>query len=218
MRSTIVVLGVAALLVGLPGCGDDDDDDDGGSQQGATPVASSEPILIKARVDIPTGEVLGGSSIGDSPFCPGGTCRDRHGSADPSVPPYGLVDRTFRCPDGSLRIGFTPGEPLGRTQAGPWKVVSGTGAFKGLQGGRSDGDQVQARQRHERSRDAHRDGYAIATRSMVIAPWRYEGACLTNLGSRPRLPGRLLAVALVNGSGADVERECPCTRSRASCI
>jgi hypothetical protein len=134
VRSPIVVLGAAALLVGLPGCGDDDDHD-GGSQQRATPVAGSERILIKTRVDIPTGEVLGGSSIGDSPFCPGGTFRDRHGSADPSVPPYGLVDRTFRCPDGSLRIGFTPGEPQGRTQAGPWKVVSGTGAFKGLQGG-----------------------------------------------------------------------------------
>ena len=50
------------------------------------------------------------------------------------MPPYGLVDRTFRCPDGSLRIGFTPGEPQGRTQAGPWRVASGTGAFKGLRG------------------------------------------------------------------------------------
>ena len=85
-------------------------------------------------MDIPTGEVLGGSTIGDSPFCPGGTFRDKHGSEDPSVPPYGLVDRTFRCPDGSLRIGFTPGEPQGRTQAGPWRVASGTGAFKGLRG------------------------------------------------------------------------------------
>jgi hypothetical protein len=45
-----------------------------------------------------------------------------------------LVDRTFRCPDGSLRIGFTPGVRQGRTQTGPWKVLSGTGVFEGLQG------------------------------------------------------------------------------------
>jgi hypothetical protein len=45
-----------------------------------------------------------------------------------------LVDRTFRCPGGSVRIGFTPGEPQGRTQAGPWRVAGATGAFKGLRG------------------------------------------------------------------------------------
>ena len=44
------------------------------------------------------------------------------------------MDRTFRCPEGRLRIGFTPGVPQGRTQAGPWKIVSGTGAFEGLLG------------------------------------------------------------------------------------
>jgi len=44
------------------------------------------------------------------------------------------VDRTFVCPDGSLRIGFTPGFPQGRTQSGPWKVLSGTGALETLQG------------------------------------------------------------------------------------
>jgi hypothetical protein len=93
-----------------------------------------EAILIRTHVTIPTGEVLGGSSIGDSPFCASGTFRDRHGTADPSVPPFGLVDRTFRCPDVTLRIGFTPGVPHGRTQAGPWRVVSHTGAYEGLEG------------------------------------------------------------------------------------
>lgn len=117
-------------LLGIAACGDDDDGDKGRTAA----EESDEPILIKTRVDIPTGVVLGGSTVGDSPFCRGGTFRDKHGSEDPSVPPYGLVDRTFRCPDGSLRIGFTPGEPEGRTQAGPWRVASGTGAFKGLQG------------------------------------------------------------------------------------
>jgi hypothetical protein len=33
-----------------------------------------------------------------------------------------------------LRIGFTPGVPQGLTQTGPWKVVSGTGAYKTLLG------------------------------------------------------------------------------------
>lgn len=78
---------------------------------------------------VSSGEVLGGSLIGDSPFCPGGTFRDVHGPPD-----IGLVDRTFRCPDGSLRIGFSPGVPHGRTQTGPWRVISGTGAFEGLGG------------------------------------------------------------------------------------
>ena len=96
----------------------------------ATATDGGEAILIKTHATIPTGEVLSGSSIGDSPFCPGGTFSDKHGNDT-----IGLVDRTFRCPDGSLRIGFTPGHPQGRTQAGPWQVVSGTGAFEGLRGG-----------------------------------------------------------------------------------
>jgi hypothetical protein len=121
------------LIVG--GCGDDGDS--------STATQEGEEIAIKthAKIQIPEGgpvpgsstgkgEVLDGSSIGDSPFCPGGTFSDMH-SDDPDI---GLVDRTFRCPDGSLRIGFTPGMPQGRTQAGPWKVVSGTGAFDGLEG------------------------------------------------------------------------------------
>ena len=128
VKTAFTVLLTVSLL-GIAACGDDD-----GNEGGTTAAESDEPILIKTRVAIPTGEVLGGSTIGGSPFCRGGTFRDKHGSEDPSVPPYGLVDRTFRCPDGSLRIGFTPGEPQGRTQAGPWRVASGTGAFKGLRG------------------------------------------------------------------------------------
>ena len=126
---TITAIGVAA-------CGGDDGDTAGttavpGIERDSTVGrgAGDEPILIKTQATIPTGEVLSGSSIGDSPFCPGGTFRDRHGNAD-----VGLVDRTLRCADGSLRIGFTPGVPHGDTQTGPWKVVSGTGAFEGLRG------------------------------------------------------------------------------------
>jgi hypothetical protein len=131
-------LGVALTItaLGVVGCGGDD-----GDAAGTTSVpsdertstagggAGGEPILIKTRVTIPTGKVLAGSTVGDSPFCPGGTFRDRDGNDD-----IGSVDRTFRCPDGSLRIGFTPGVPQGLTQAGPWKIVSGTGAYKTLLG------------------------------------------------------------------------------------
>ena len=108
-------------------------------------AAGGNSILIhtKVEIEIPEGgpqpgkpisegEVLGGSSRGDSPFCPGGTFSDLH-SDDPEI---GLVDRTFDCADGSLRIGFTPGPPpTPLTQSGPWHIVSGTGAFEGLQGG-----------------------------------------------------------------------------------
>jgi hypothetical protein len=131
-------LGVALTItaIGVAGCGGDDGDAGGTTAAPGTERASTagggadgEPILIKTRVTIPTGEVLAGSTIGDSRFCRGGTFRDRHGNDA-----IGLVDRTFRCPGGSLRIGFTPGVPQGRTQSGPWKVLSGTGAFKGLRG------------------------------------------------------------------------------------
>jgi hypothetical protein len=96
--------------------------------------------VIETRVQLPaeppgrdeataTGEVLPGSSIGGSPFCPGGTFSDRHGNQE-----IGLADRTFTCADGTLRIGFTPGVPEGRSQSGPWEVISGTGVFARLQG------------------------------------------------------------------------------------
>jgi hypothetical protein len=135
-----VAVALTVTATGLAACGGDDGDEGGTTAAPGVDATSTQaaeggkPILIKTRVDIPTGKVLGGSSIGDSPFCPGGTFRDRHGSEDPSVPPFGLVDRTFRCRGGSLRIGFTPGAPHGRTQTGPWKIVSGTGAFEGLRG------------------------------------------------------------------------------------
>ncbi len=127
---TITALGVAA-------CGGDDGDAAGTTSVPSNERASTagggargEPILIKTRLTIPTGEVLAGSTIGDSRFCPGGTFRDREGNHD-----SGAVDRTFRCPDGSLRIGFTAVATAVRgAQAGPWKILSGTGAYKTLLG------------------------------------------------------------------------------------
>jgi hypothetical protein len=130
-----VALALTVTAIGLAACGDDDGDA-GGTTAAADVDATSpqttergEAILIKTRVNIPTGEVLRGSMIGGSAFCHGGAFRDRHGNDA-----IGLVDRTFPCPGGSLRIGFTPGVPQGRTQSGPWKILSGTGAFKGLRG------------------------------------------------------------------------------------
>lgn len=84
-----------------------------------------------AGSDVSRGEILNGSSIGGSPFCPDGTFQDAH-SEDTAI---GFVDRTIQCPDGSLRIGFSPGPPpTPRTQSGPWHVVSATGGVKGMEG------------------------------------------------------------------------------------
>jgi hypothetical protein len=130
----LLAVALTVASIALAACGGDDEA--GGPTAALDVEASSlpvteggEPILIRTHVNIPSGKVLGGSSIGDSPFCPGGTFHDQHGNED-----IGLVDRTFRCPDGTLRIGFTPGVPQARTQAGPWKVLSGSGAYEGLQG------------------------------------------------------------------------------------
>lgn len=150
LRLSLVFVGILAIGLIVGGCGGDGGDENGvaatsgvDSDLSADPGEGSEEIVIKTGVNIQipkggpvpgsstgNGEVLGGSSLGDSPFCAGGTFSDVH-SDDPEI---GLVDRTFDCPDGSLRIGFTPGFPEGRTQAGPWRLVSGTGAFEGLHG------------------------------------------------------------------------------------
>ena len=136
-------------LVGLAACGNDDGDENASATTSGTDSDLSadagkgdEEIVIKTRVkinaaeqnrgsNVSRGEILGGSSIGDSPFCPGGTFQDAH-SEDPAI---GFVDRRIECPDGTLRIGFSPGPPpTPLTQSGPWHVVSGTGAFQGLEG------------------------------------------------------------------------------------
>jgi hypothetical protein len=82
----------------------------------------------------PTGDVLEGSTLGGGAFCSGGTIRDSHASLDPVVDPLGLLDRTFTCSDGTLRIVFTPAEMQNDTRAGTWMVVSGTGAYEKLRG------------------------------------------------------------------------------------
>ena len=80
-------------------------------------------------MDTPTGKVVVGSHVGSSPFCPGGTIKDKHGTLD-----IGLVDRMITCPAGKLRMGFDPQTPVGNEQRGPWRIITGTGAYDGWQG------------------------------------------------------------------------------------
>ena len=103
------------------------------------------PIVIRAKLvvaakegsePIATGTILVGSTLGGSPFCAGGTVLDSHASLDPKMKLY-LIDRKITCPEGTVRIGFTPevgAEPQSQTQTGSWTIVSGTGAFEGLNG------------------------------------------------------------------------------------
>jgi hypothetical protein len=131
MRGAVVPAVVGALLVA--GCGGSEDD---ASETSAEP----EQVVIRTSVTIAptegaepiaTGEVLEGSTLGDSPFCVGGTIRDTHGSADPEV---FLIARTITCPDGRVRLDLSPEPSQSLTQTGSWTIVSGSGAFEGLSG------------------------------------------------------------------------------------
>jgi len=117
-------------------------EDDAADTSAASTIARrGEQIVIRESVviaaapgaePIAAGEVLEGSTLGGSPFCVGGTVRDSHGSSDPAVR---LIVETITCPDGTVRLRFTPDEPQGMTQTGSWTIASGTGAFEGLRGG-----------------------------------------------------------------------------------
>ena len=121
--------GLATIAVGVPACGGDDDAGTSGNRP--RPPATRQKIVIKVHADlqeiVDRGEVLSGSLLGDAPFCPRGTFAGSHASG-------GTIERTFTCPDGNLTIGFTPGKESGRTVTGRWKLLSGTGAFKGMKG------------------------------------------------------------------------------------
>jgi hypothetical protein len=145
MRRAVVLASVLALVVGS--CGGADDGEDGAADTGAvsTAEARGEPIVIRTSVviadvegaEIPaTGEVLDGSTLGDAPFCVGGTIEDRHANEDPAMEPYGLLARTITCPDGTVRVAFTPEVTPGQVQgqSGSWTIVSGTEAFERMRG------------------------------------------------------------------------------------
>jgi hypothetical protein len=148
MRRAVVLILVGVLvLVGvlfLGACGGDEKDA-ANTSAASTTAPRGEPIVIREKLiiaakehsePIATGTILAGSTLGGTPFCAGGTILDSHASLDPKMEPY-LIDRKITCPDGTVRIGFTPevgAEPQGQTQRGSWKIVSGTGAFEGLGG------------------------------------------------------------------------------------
>ena len=150
-RWLAVALTVGAI--GFVGCGGDSGRE--GETTSASTVAAGA-ILIKTRVNIPKGVVLRGSSIGDSTFCPSGTFRDQPG--DDSW----LLHRSIRCPNGILRIGFTTGTGQNRKQTGTWKIISGTGAFEGLQGSGQMEIEVEPDSNTKGHETIHRDGHPTA--------------------------------------------------------
>jgi hypothetical protein len=143
MRKALRLMLVIVSVLSLGACGGDENDAADASATSTTP-SRGEQIVIRTRMviaaeegaePIATGEVLEGSTLGGSPFCAGGTILDSHGSDDPTVEPYGLIDRTITCREGTVRVGFTPEVvPQRQTQTGSWTIVSGTGAFEGLRG------------------------------------------------------------------------------------
>jgi hypothetical protein len=138
VKTAFTVL-LMVFLLGIVACSNDAGDEGGttagGDETGTSAKEGSEPILIKTHVapqnarGETSGEVLSGSTIGNSAFCAGGSFID-----GPEKPPLGSVERIFRCSDGTLTITFTTTQP-GLEQRGDWKVVKGFGRFEGLGGG-----------------------------------------------------------------------------------
>jgi hypothetical protein len=133
-------LAVALTLVAAASAGCGDGDDDGTARTSAVesetstdPIVRKERIVIKTYADlasvVDTGKVLDGSSLGDSSFCSKGTFSGGHGNTE-----NGWLDHTFECPDGTLRIAFDPRTMTKRSASGPWRVLSGTGAYRGMEG------------------------------------------------------------------------------------
>ena len=139
MRSAHVLVLVGTMLLGACGGGQDSDSEPGAEPEQIEIITSISIAATPGAQVIATGEVLEGSTLGGSPFCVGGTILDSHASLDPAMKPY-LIDRKITCPDGTVRIGFTPEvgagpDPEGQTpQQGVWTIVSGTGEFEGLSG------------------------------------------------------------------------------------
>ena len=137
MRKAVVLVMVGVLS--LAACGGDENDAEDTSAASTT-APRGEPIVIRTRKlvalrertePIATGKVLQGSTLGNSPFCVGGTVRDSHGSSDPTV---ALIIETITCPDGTLKLRLEPDLSPGLKQTGSWTVASGTGTFERLRG------------------------------------------------------------------------------------
>jgi len=103
-----------------------------GPRSTTPPRGSRETILIKTRITGFSGEVLAGSLIGDSPFCPGGTVGHEHGSPEIGYPAVNV----FHCTGGQVRIGFGPGPDQMNdiVQTSGWEILDGSGGFAGITG------------------------------------------------------------------------------------
>ena len=143
---TRAALLVSAGVLFLGACGGEADEA-ADTSASSTAAPSSEPLVIRTSLviaatagsePIATGEVLEGSTLGDSPFCVGGTILDSHRSPEPASEPYGPVYRTVTCSDGTVSLGLTPdvtsNAPQGEPQTGSWTILGGTGAFEALGG------------------------------------------------------------------------------------
>ena len=143
-RAVVLVL-VSVLCVGACG-GDEDEAAD--TSVALTSARGGEPIVIRATMivaaeegsePIATGTILEGSTLAGTPFCAGGTILESHASLDPKMNSY-LIDHKITCPNGTVRIGYTPEvgaepAPQGQTpQKGVWTIVSGTGEYERLSG------------------------------------------------------------------------------------
>ena len=134
VRTAFTVLVMVSLL-GVAACGDD-----GGGEPRTVTVetlaegeqgapATGDAILIETRISNArkhSGEVLDGSVIGESAFCPGGKTRGGGRGA--------TITTTFHCPGGRLTVSFSPTQ-RSLVQSSDWEIVRGTGSFKGLRGG-----------------------------------------------------------------------------------
>jgi hypothetical protein len=132
MKWLAVVLALA--VTALAGCGDGGSATDPSVETSSTRlIDGTEHIVIKTFADlqemVDTGEILEGSTLGDSPFCPGGTFSGGHGNTD-----NGWLDKTIECSDGTLTLAFDPRNEKERSVSGPWEVLSGTGAYEGMEG------------------------------------------------------------------------------------
>ena len=143
-RAGLLVL-VGVLCLGTCGGAEDDAAD---TSAASTRAPRGQPIVIRSTMivaaeegsePIATGTVLEGSTLGGTPFCVGGTILKSHASLDPKMKAY-LIDHKITCPNGTVRIGFTPEvgadpAPQGQTpQKGVWTIVSGSGEYEGLRG------------------------------------------------------------------------------------
>jgi hypothetical protein len=139
VRRLVAVMVVAG---GLTACGTDDDGG-GAADPEVTPAETSaeetstsspppvdgDAVLIETRVTDArshTTEVLDGSVVGESAFCPGGTAG---GGSDGAT-----ITSTFTCAGGTLEVRYAPRQPS-LVQSASWEVVRGTGDYDGLRGG-----------------------------------------------------------------------------------